>query len=179
MRSKRKWRTSARGTSSMGIWRITVSKSWSKMEYALHGRVFLTCDVRVFLTCDDWLGRRQSFFSSRYLKSDPILGYCLPLTMHTEDKTEKVRISLNARTAVPSYLNFTERNQAENQHWGQRCCGNDNSACAQGLQVFLILSIIARSQHLKSKSLPFLVICHDEIVVAEMEVLCCSFLIKS
>ena len=34
------------------------------------------------------------FFSSRYLKSDPILGYCLPLTMHTEDKTEKVRISL-------------------------------------------------------------------------------------
>ena len=96
-------------------------------------------------TCDDWLRRRQSFFSFRYLKSDPILGYCLPLTMHTEDKTEKVRISLNAKTAVPSYFNFTECNQAENQHWGQRGCGNHNSACAQGLKVFLILSIIARS----------------------------------
>ena len=105
------------------------------MEYALHGRVFLRCD--------DLLSK--VFCSFRYLKSDPILGYCLPLTMHTEDKTEKVRISLNARTAVPSYLNFTERNQAENQHWGQRCCGNHDSARAQGLQVFPILSIIARS----------------------------------
>ena len=41
------------------------------------------------------IGKTAKFFSSsRYLKSDPILGYCLPLTMHTEDKTEKVRISL-------------------------------------------------------------------------------------
>ena len=97
---------------------------------------------------------------------------------------------LYSRTAVPSYFNFTECNQAENQHWGQRGCGNHDSACAQGLQVFLILSIIARSgtianlriarsQHFNSKSLPFLVICHDEIVVKEMEVLCYSFLIKS
>ena len=39
LRSKRRWRTSARGTSSTGTWRITVSKSWSKMEYALHGRI--------------------------------------------------------------------------------------------------------------------------------------------
>ena len=85
------------------------------------------------------------FFPFRYLKSDPILGYCLPLTMHTEDKTEKVRISLNAKKAVPSYFNFTECNQAENQHWGQRGCGNHNSARAKGLQVFPILSIIARS----------------------------------
>ena len=84
MRSKRRWKTSARGTSSTGTWRITVSKSWSKMEYALHGRVFLRCD--------DLLSK--VFCSFRYLKSDPILGYCLPLTMHTEDKTEKVRISL-------------------------------------------------------------------------------------
>ena len=150
------------------------------MEYALHGRVFLRCD--------DLLSK--VFCSFRYLKSDPILGYCLPLTMHTEDKTEKVRISLNAKKAVPSYFNFTECNQAENQHWGQRGCGNHDSACAQGLQVFLISSIIARSgalanlriarsQHSKSKSLHFLVICHDEIVVTEMDVLCSSFLIKS
>ena len=71
-----------------------------------------------------------------------VIASLSPCTQRTKLKRWGYRYS---RTAVPSYFNFTECNQAENQHWGQRGCGNHDSACAQGLQVFLILSIIARS----------------------------------
>jgi len=42
-----------------------------------------------------------------YLKSDPILGYCLPLTMHTEDKTEKNAIKLRTNIGVNGAVETT------------------------------------------------------------------------
>ena len=71
-----------------------------------------------------------------------VIASLSPCTQRTKPKRWGY---LYSRSAAPSYFNFTECNKAENQHWGQRGCGNHNSACAKGLQVFPILSIIARS----------------------------------
>ena len=125
------------------------------------------------------------FFPFRYLKSDPILGYCLPLTMHTEDKTEKVRISLNARTAVP-HVSTSQNAIKLRTNIGVNGAVETTTVPVPKVRKYFLFhpslqdrEPLPTSQHSKSKSLHFLVICHDEIVVTEMDVLCSSFLIKS